>query len=48
VRLSQAEYDDMKAQLAALPAMTEQLALMTQQHKQLLALLAAQQQQQQQ
>ena len=48
VTISKAELDRMRDQLSALPALTQQLEVMTQQHKQLIELLVDKQQQQQQ
>ena len=47
VIISKAELDRMRDQLSALPVLTQQLEVMTQQHKQLMELLVDKQQQQQ-
>jgi hypothetical protein len=43
VEVPQEEWDSLKEQLAVVPALTEQLQIMTRQHEQLLALLTKQQ-----
>ena len=48
VVISKAELDRMRDQLSALPVLTQQLEVMTQQHKQLMELLEQKQRQQQQ